>query len=976
MSKLAQLVKKEIEKKIGYLDWAQKFVEFEGINAEGEAAFFCLAHEHTHDTRSASFNTTTGLWHCFSSNCSKPDGDIIDLYRLAKGIKNNAQAIRELARELEILKEIDDQVVLQHHQFLFSNTELVQRVGKILGISPATLRHFKIGWMRGEPGPSRITIPIRDVAGEWVDIRRYNPNTKPKYCHWARGHGGVRCFPVEALQIDEIVLAAGEKDLLRMWDFGIKNALTFTGGEGSLPDDWGTLFKGKIIYVCYDIDKAGVKGSREVAQKLARVAHSVSEVRLTREGLPENGDFSDWANLGHTLQDWRELLQEAEQVQPSIAPRVEEAADTSEPIAVTFADLQSQSFYNQPIRLLGHALGNSQGTNLYQSPSCIELFCSMDQEKLCTRCALKALNPEARPWQFEINPRKEESLRLIRTTDIGQNLALRSMYHINRRCEVVTIEPKDRRQISHLMICPAVELAEMRENYSGYLSAFYHGEPIAENRDYYFTGYLQADPKEQRSVLNIHTAEPARNAIDHFVVNDEVLEAVEWFRPGPGVTVAENLERLHAVIEADTGIWGQPSLQQAFLDSIYSVLEFDCGNHRIANGWVEVLIIGDSGLGKTSVGRRMLKMINVGEVISGENVSAAGLIGGVETLDKTHISKWGAIPRNHRGVIVIDEIDEMQRKNRDVIGQLTALRSSGIAEINKIVHDRTPAQVRMIWITNPEEGRTVRSFNGACRAIMGVIKSRQDIARFTKIYAVAGEEISVETITQNRPLKQLPGVRKHFNNLAILVWSLKPEQIQFSAESVELLRRETRRLTDKYHESLPLLEKGRAFDKLAKLSVPIAALSGSFKEEDNTLSLAVDTSHVQYAIWHLEKTYDATDMNYLAYSIIERERERIPDERSVIGAMQAVSATVGMGALCRYLLNPTLSLRQLSEFSDNKVASEALWSKLLSNNCITFVRSMDTAQKTGGFVDLLNRLLIQEKEHAVPSACPSAATRY
>ncbi len=126
-----------------------------------------------------------------------------------------------------------------------------------------------------------------------------------------------------------------------------------------------------------------------------------------------------------------------------------------------------------------------------------------------------------------------------------------------------------------------------------------------------------------------------------------------------------------------------------------------------------------------------MQMVNVGELISGETVSTAGLIGGIEFIDRIPITKWGALPRNHCGFVVLDEIDEMQKKNKDIISQLTALRSSGMAEITKIHNAKTPTKVRLLWLTNPQEGRAIASYNGACRAIDGVINSRQDVARFT-----------------------------------------------------------------------------------------------------------------------------------------------------------------------------------------------------------------------------------------------------
>jgi hypothetical protein len=351
-----------------------------------------------------------------------------------------------------------------------------------------------------------------------------------------------------------------------------------------------------------------------------------------------------------------------------------------------------------------------------------------------------------------------------------------------------------------------------------------------------------------------------------------------------------------------------------------------------------------------------------GEFISAENVSLAGLIGGIEFIDKVPITKWGALPRNHRGFVVLDEIDEMQRKNRDITSQLTALRSSGRAEITKIHNAKTPACVRMLWITNPEDGRTIGSYNGACRAIEGVIRSRQDIARFTKAIAVASESASVETITQLKERNERPGVRRHFNNLAILVWSLQREQVQFTEEAQRLLQRETLRLTSKYHESVPLDgERPRvrqAGETLRPDCGPVWQLPGG----DGQMTLYVGIGHVQYAIRHLEHCYDHGAMGYDQFSQVEYARQTIPNEKAVEKALKTCMTVQPVTILRHFLVHNRLTRGHLEELLGDRLAAMQLWSVLLANNCLQHTGSSDTATKTKSFAGLVESLLAEESK--------------
>jgi hypothetical protein len=968
MARLAQLCKERIQKTDGYEKWAARYVRIDSVSDTGEAGFFCIAHDNK-NTRSASFNIHTGLWKCQSLACNA-EGDVIDLYRIHHGIEGNGEAIRKLALELGIIGEISDAIVRQHHDFLFSKPKVLQGCCEMLGLKASTLRHFQIGYMRRDPHLSRITIPIKSEGGEWVDVRLYNRNDeRSKMLHWAEGHGAVRFFPIEHQRDYEVLVGfEGEKDAMRAWEFGIHSAFAFTGGAGKVPDNAHELFKGKIVYLCYDIDEAGKKGVEKAAQKLAVSAQAVSIVTLPSEGLPSNGDFSDWVNLGHDMAAWNALVEQAVKVEAAPGARLVEEWDENEVVhEVSFRDLDTLNVFGQQVKFLGHAMGKSHGLTSYQVPTELIVDCPRNQKKLCDHCSIFEMNADEKPWRVPINYRSEKTLQMFRVSEEQQNMAVKRILGVHKRCEVVRIQTAKRQSIQHLLISPPVELSQMREDYNGIRKAYYHGDPIGDNHDYWFRGSVQADPKSQEMILNLHHAEPARNALDNFIMNDEVLDAIEWFQPGQGETVAEHLTKLHAYIEQDTGIWGQYDLQQVVLDTIYSALEFQCGNRQIENGWVETLIIGDTGMAKSTLARRMMQMIDVGEFISAENVSLAGLIGGIEFIDKVPITKWGALPRNHRGFVVLDEIDEMQRKNRDITSQLTALRSSGRAEITKIHNAKTPAMVRMTWITNPEDGRTIASYNGACRAIEGVIRSRQDIARFTKSIAIASESASVEVITQLRERNERPGVRRHFNNLAILVWSLQRDQVTFTEEAQKLLQRETIRLTGKYHESIPLMEKGRAFDKLAKLSVPIAALSGNFRETEGKMVLYVGIGHVQYAIAHLERCYDDVAMGYDQYSQVEYARQTIPNETAVIAAIESCVSVSKEVILRHFLTHNRLTRGHVEELLGDRLAAQILWSCLLANNCLIHGGSSDSATKTKAFAALIERLLYKgarEKTHA------------
>lgn len=962
MAQLAEQIKQTLKEQVTYERWLESLVAIERINPDGtEATLFCPFHDN-HDTPCLCFNVETGLWECKNPDCGAK-GDCIEFFRLLKGLKSAKEAIHQLASSLGLIEEITDDKVARFHEHLFSDAVALQRAVEQFGVSAPTLQRFQVGIAKREKWhSSRFVIPIRGEGGNWEDLRGYNNKLTPKIIHWAAGHGAPRFFPRDVLSLETLVFFEGEKDTLRAHDLGIKNAFTITAGAGSLPAGVTETLKRKTVYLCFDVDAAGQKAMGTVAKKLLPHVEKLFLIHLPPAGLPDNGDFSDWVNLGNGLPEWEALLQGAEAVMPSFKFSQEDPTDEAEPTEVPFEAVTNQSFYRTPVRFLAHSTGKSIGLEGFQIPAKVILDCPRNQGKLCTHCPLNERAVDEGPLEVILNPRNESSLQLFRTNGSGQTAAIRSVVGVKPKCEVVQVGTLERSVVQHLFLSPPIDLAATREfAEGGTITAYYSGSPISDNQDYWFEGFVQADPKTQKSVLNLHKAEPAKNAIDHFVVNDAVYEALDWFRVKNGITVGDHLARLRGFVEEDIGIWGQDHLLQGLFDTTFSARSFKVKHKWVDNGCVELGIIGDTATGKSSSVKRWLQFCNVGEFISAETVSLAGLIGGIEFIDKIPVVKWGVLPRNHRGLVALDEVDEMQKRNKDITSQLTALRSSGMAEITKIHSARTPAQVRMIWITNPFDGREIGTYDGGCRAIAGVIPNRQDVARFTKFLAISRDSVSIDTITQDRPRVQKPMIRQHFNNLAILAWSLLPEQIVFTDDAFALLDRHTKRLVEKYDEGIPLVEKGRAFDKLAKLSVPVAVLCGAFTEEGERLRLTVDTHHVEFAVTHLEECYDDLVMGYDRFSKKEKGRASLADPGAVERAIKG-AARGKLKELIGFLLQlQDLSRNQVEEFLGFKGDSDLLWSSLLSGNCLAPNADGRTASKTRPFVKLLEEMVTDEK---------------
>lgn len=975
--RLADLIKAKIGKEIGYEAWYGRHIILKRMNDQGECRIGCIVHQDS--TPSASLNVENGLWNCFVPSCGAK-GDCIEFYRHLHGLKTFQATVQRLAMDLGLLATLDDALVNRLHQQLIASPEAIQIACEQFGVQPEILRTWKIG-LHLSPREVRFTIPVEGVSGLWEDIRCYNARYgDTKIRSWAVGHGGARIWPLRNLITNSsapIYLFEGEKDTLRALSLGLKTAITVTSGAGSLPDDYEILFRDKRVILCYDVDDAGVEGARKVARRLSTCAAEIHILHLPAEGLPANGDFSDWCNLGHTLEEFSALEREAEPIDIAAMRRI---CDTSPVIQVdepgirsparplvetSFDALTHQTHFQQPVRFLAHCTGQSVGLPEYALPTQVVVRCPRRPPSLCNSCAIFGQSPDTMPWTFDLDAKQEAALELVRCARNQQQIALKRFLGVNERCYAVRIDEAGRQSVQTLLLTPPVEPNRMRTEVDsqGHRIGYYHGPAIADNRDYWFSGHLQTDPKTRESVLNLHHAEPARHVLDAFSLTDAVRSAVQFFHPLLGDTLADHMERLHTIIEDDVGIYGRSDLQMAVLETIYSVRSFRVGDRVIENGWNEILIIGDTRTGKSMVALGMMRMINVGEHISCENTTRAGLIGGIQYVDKLGIPKWGAWPRNNDGMICLDEVDHLSRGGEDLIESLSAMRSNGWAEITKIITARTAARVRCLMITNPPEGTPIRSYHGGVRAIPQIFRSRQDIARFTKAYCVSSDDVPMDVITNSRPRRQEPLIREYFNGLAMLVWSLAPDQIHFSQAAQDALKEFAQKLVLTYVDTIPLIDKGSCLDKLAKLSIPVAALAGSFREQEGALHLQVETQHVIYAVYLLDCTYCNPVMGYDTFSRMEFESQEILE----IDMLRQELLSPGecgceFQALAKFFLKRSaITRQQFAELVGDAFRAQMFWARLIRSNCLDGTHRPDMYQKTAAFTRLLEAMLMEEK---------------
>lgn len=964
----------EYFKENGFDKFFSEFVQLDRPNDKGEQIFFCPFHGDKQG-KSGSVNKKTGLWHCFGCDIG---GDIFGFFTRIDGDdpdQMNVESVaKKIAQRFGIVDEITADMVQKMHQDLIGNPALLEMAVRQLGIDEPTIKRFSIGWASGVnrhyKSNNRFSIPIPGMDGDWEDCRLYNrqldPNL-PKILPWKSGQGSARPYPIPVLKREQfIVFLEGEKDVLRAHKCGIDEAVTSTSGAGQIAQEYLFLFKDKDVFICQDIDEEGEKAAVTLSQKLMGIARSIKIVRLPKEGMPPKGDFSDWADIVGDQNVKREFKRLADAAEVIVREREEKVTfDEVLPDAemIDFCDIPKLDLHDRRITVKAHTVGASIGMKEFLIPLKIDVYCGRDQGKVCNSCRVMATPVDEMPLPVNINPSSEQSLSLIRVSANQKLGTMKRIVGVPDRCGSVHIVERVRTNVQMQLLSDPIETDKMKDTSSSHRMAYYHGDPIKDNADYHLTGYLQADPKSQETVFNIQTAQPVRSVLESFSVSDATRVSMAHFKCE--TDVATHMRKIYDEIETATGIVGRIDVQRCVLFSIFSALTFKMGNKTIESGWIESLILGDSRTGKSALAKNIMRIVNVGEFISCENLSAAGLIGGIQIMDGIMCPVWGKFPQNDRGFMVLDEMGEL---DPNIMGRLSSLRSSGRAEIQKIQQATTNARVRLVMVGNPQRGMTIPSYDCGVRSITGVIKNMEDIARFTLATTVSAEDVSVDDILADRPISITDEVKSYYNDMAMLTWSLTSDQIVFDDAANLFVRGTVREMCKKYHSSIPLVDKGSFMEKLARCCIPVAILCGSIDvDADNRAILMVREEHARYAARAMQEIFDGKAMAYDKYSKQEYAKETLGDEKQILQTLSTHYQGNKMALIRFFLSNNAFSINSLIQLIGFRPSADSIWSTLLSNHAIIPKGDRgDRCVKTPAFTKLLEEVMQALQDNPEP----------
>lgn len=313
----------------------------------------------------------------------------------------------------------------------------------------------------------------------------------------------------------------------------------------------------------------------------------------------------------------------------------------------------------------------------------------------------------------------------------------------------------------------------------------------------------------------------------------------------------------------------------------------------IDRGYLIIMLLGDTKLGKSRILRLIAKLLGIGQYATGDTCKRTGLLYKHEQRANIWRNFLGLLPQNDRGLLLLDSFQKLSQED---IQQMREALDEGILRIYGAAAAIAPMRTRLITASNPFE-TTMEDYRYACLAIKDVkgLRDPRDITRFDLFIPFREGDVEKTVIADaKREPSTIP--LDVLRNHVFWVWNLKPEQIVFGEETMKEIRSQFLKFQEMaggHTAGLPLVHSG--YKKLiARFSASFACLRHNVDEQGNVVVLP---SHVGEACdlinWSLRK------LDFPEYSDMKRAEREITTEQWIeldqllVGAMYDALKEIG-----------------------------------------------------------------------------------
>lgn len=285
-------------------------------------------------------------------------------------------------------------------------------------------------------------------------------------------------------------------------------------------------------------------------------------------------------------------------------------------------------------------------------------------------------------------------------------------------------------------------------------------------------------------------------------------------------------------------------------------------------GALDVFMLGDTQVGKSETTSRLVDLYSFGHFLSLKTSTTVGLIGGSNKVEGSWVNTIGAIPRQHRKLVVLEEFSGAPM---DFIKTMTVVRSSNEIWLTRASGElRAPCKLRMITISNPLNDnngnpRFLSSFPNGVIPIMELVKSAEDVSRYDGFILTPKKDNRFNPFENHLVGEPIP--KDAYETKAQWVYTRGVEDVVFEPGVESYIWQKAEYLNSLFECNVPIFGTTTS-KKLARFAVALASL---ILNTDATMEKVIVTKEiVDYVAEFLEGVYKAPQFKL---DVVKREWE-------------------------------------------------------------------------------------------------------